>query len=320
VTFVRTVLGDIDPSTLGATDAHEHLVIDGGRLVEESPDFLLADVDLVATELDEAAVAGLGAAIDAMPIGCGRNPAKLAELSRRTGVHIVAATGLHHARFYPDDHWSATASADELAGAFVIDTQVGIDAADERTALVRRSPVRAGVVKVGGSAERLSERDRRAFEAAAASHHATGIPILTHCDGGTAALEQVEILVGAGVAPGHVALSHVDKIVDRGYHREIATTGALVVYDNAFRWGHEANGTLQLLEWALEDGRIDNVMMGLDAARQSYYRSFGGSPGLAWLLTGFARDMSERGLDAATRRRIFVDNPARAFAYAEVLG
>ena len=30
VTFVRTVLGDIDPAELGVTYAHEHLVIDGG--------------------------------------------------------------------------------------------------------------------------------------------------------------------------------------------------------------------------------------------------------------------------------------------------
>ena len=31
MTFVRTVLGDIDPGDLGVTYAHEHLVIDGGR-------------------------------------------------------------------------------------------------------------------------------------------------------------------------------------------------------------------------------------------------------------------------------------------------
>jgi phosphotriesterase-related protein len=90
MTFVRTVTGDVDPGELGVTYAHEHLVIDGGRPVELSPDFLLADVDRMATELTDAAAAGLQAAIDAMPADCGRNPAKLAELSRRTGVRIVA--------------------------------------------------------------------------------------------------------------------------------------------------------------------------------------------------------------------------------------
>ena len=45
MTFVRTVLGDIDAGDLGVTYAHEHLVIDGGRPVELEPDFVLADVD-----------------------------------------------------------------------------------------------------------------------------------------------------------------------------------------------------------------------------------------------------------------------------------
>src|SRR3954463_10087949 len=99
--FVRTVLGDIPTDKLGATYAHEHLVIDGGRPVELSPDFLLADVDRLAGELAPAGGAGLSGAVDMMPADCGRNPAKLAELSRRTGVHLIAATGLHHERFYP---------------------------------------------------------------------------------------------------------------------------------------------------------------------------------------------------------------------------
>ena len=44
MTFVRTVLGDIDPSALGVTYAHEHLVIDGGRPVLMQADFDLGDV------------------------------------------------------------------------------------------------------------------------------------------------------------------------------------------------------------------------------------------------------------------------------------
>ena len=50
MTFVRTVLGDIEPAAMGVTYAHEHLVIVGGKPVEISPDFLLADVDRMARE------------------------------------------------------------------------------------------------------------------------------------------------------------------------------------------------------------------------------------------------------------------------------
>ena len=64
-----------------------------------------------------------------------------------------------------------------------------------------------------------------------------------------------------------------------------------------------------------EDDLIDQVTLGMDAARQGYYTVYGGSPGLAWLLDGFTSAMEEVGLDAVARRRLFVTNPSRAFAF-----
>ncbi|MBA2382735.1 MAG: aryldialkylphosphatase [Chloroflexi bacterium] len=318
VPFVRTVLGDIAPAALGVTYAHEHLVIDGGRPVAIEPDFQLNDVERLTAELRAAATAGLEAAIDMMPADCGRNPELLAELSRRTRVHLVAATGLHHEKFTGPVHWSLRATEDELADLFAADVETAIDERDYTGPIVRRTSIRAGVVKLGGSLGGPSERDRPIFRAAAAVHLRTGVPLHTHCEAGTGGLEQVRLLTGAGVAPERISLSHVDKVVDRGYHRAIFESGAFVVYDQAFRWGDAANGTLQLLEWAAEDGHLGQVMLGLDAARQSYLAAYGGWPGLAFLLLGFSDQMEARGLDAAARRRMFVDNPARAFAFAEV--
>ena len=73
-----------------------------------SPDFLLVDVDKAVAELEVAKALGLRSIIDAMPIGCGRDVNLLAEVSRRSGLHVVAPTGLHHARFYDEGHWSAS--------------------------------------------------------------------------------------------------------------------------------------------------------------------------------------------------------------------
>jgi len=320
VTFVRTVLGDIDPAELGVTYSHEHLVIDGGRPVLMAPDFDLSDVGRMATEVAAAAALGLRSVVDAMPCDAGRNAGKLAELSRRTGVQVVAPTGLHHERFYGPAHWSHRVSVDELADLFVADIEQGIDELDYSGPVVRRTAHRAGVIKIAGSEGAPSERDRRVFEAAAAAHRRTGAPILTHCEAGTGALEQVRLLTGLGVPVGHVVLSHVDKVVDRGYHRELAAAGAFAEYDGSFRWGDEPNGTLQLLTWMAEDGLIDQVLLGMDAARQGYLAVYGGSPGLTWLLDGFSGAMDAAGLDAAMRERLFVANPARAFAFATVDG
>jgi 5-phospho-D-xylono-1,4-lactonase len=320
VTFVRTVLGDIDPAELGVTYAHEHLVIDGGRAVLLDPDFDLSDVDRMATEVAAAAALGLGSVVDAMPCDTGRNAGKLAELSRLTGVRIVASTGLHHDRFYGPAHWSHRLTVEELADLFAADIEDGIDELDYAGPLVRRTGQRAGVIKVAGSAGGLSVRDRATFEAAAAAHRRTGAPILTHCDGGTGALEQIGFLMDHGVAAGHVVLSHVDKVVDRGYHREFLSTGAFAEYDGSFRWGDRPNGTLQLLAWMAEDGLLGQLTLGMDAARQGYYAVYGGSPGLTWLLDGFSAAMDGVGLDPTARRRLFVANPARAFAFSVDVG
>ncbi len=317
MTIVRTVLGDIPPEAMGITYAHEHLIIDGGRPVQMQPDFDLGDVDAMAGEVAEAAALGLRTVVDAMPCDAGRNAGKLADLSRRTGVHVIAPTGLHHDRYYGSAHWSQRISVDELADLFAADLSDGIDSYDYAGPVVRRTAFRAGVIKVAGSADGLSPRDGRIFEAAAIAHVRTGAPILTHCEHGTGALEQVRFLIDRGVAAEHIALSHVDKIVDRGLHRELLATGAYGEYDQSFRWPEGTdNGTVRLIGWMVEDGLADRIVLGMDAARRGYYHAFGGSPGLTWLLDGFTRMLQEAGIDAALRERLFINNPARLFAFA----
>jgi 5-phospho-D-xylono-1,4-lactonase len=315
VSFVRTVLGDIDPSELGVTYAHEHMAIAGSRTTDMFPDFRLDDADRAVEELAPAQALGLRAVVDAMPADTGRDVLLLAEISRRSGVHILGPTGAHHGRYYPENHWTERLDVAEIAGLFAADIDDGIDALDYGSPIVRRTPHRAGVIKIGASEGGPSPRDARIFQAAAAAQVATGCPILTHCEAGTGALEQMAVLIEHGADPGHVALSHVDKIVDRVYQREIFSTGAFVEYDQGFRWKDAPNGTLQLIEWALEDGHGDRIVLGLDAARQGYWSTYGGAPGMTYLLDELATAMRDRGIGDEQQRLFFVDNPARLYAF-----
>lgn len=315
--FVRTVLGDVDAAALGVTYAHEHLVIDGGRPVQLFPDFRLDSVEAAVAELAPAQALGLRTVVDAMPADCGRNVAKLAEISRRSGAHVVAPTGLHHERYYHDRHWSAMLDPDEIAALFAADVNDGIDANDYAGPVVHRTPYRAGVIKIAGDADGLTSIEAKVFAAAAAAHVRTGVPILTHCEQGRAGPLQARFLVDRGVRPTSVVLSHTDKVVDRGYQREIFATGAMVEYDQGFRWRPGAeNGTLTLLGWAFEDGFGERVVLGMDAARRGYWTVHGGTPGMAWLLGPFAGAMAARGIGPAEQALLFVANPARAFAFA----
>lgn len=313
--FVRTLLGDVDTSELGFTYAHEHLVIAGGRPVELYPDILLGSVDRAVVEVAPAQALGLRTVVDAMPADCGRDVHTLAAVSRRSGLNIVGATGLHTQRYYHDRHWSRRLDAERMAALFVDEIECGIDLMDLAGPSIERSEHRAGVIKVGGWHDFPNERDRPVFEAAAIAQGLTGAPILTHCEQGLRGPEQVRFLADHGADPGRIVVSHVDKVADRGYHRDIFATGASVEYDQASRWGDRDNGTLRLIEWLALDGHLERVVMGHDHARRVHWTAYGGSPGMAYLLGDFSRRMTERGLSDA-RAAIFGTNPASVFSFA----
>src|SRR5262245_46119423 len=97
---VRTVLGDVPASELGFTYAHEHLILDNALIAAAFPHILLDDEAMSAREVAECRAAGVSAMVDAMPCAAGRDVQRLASVSRATGVHVIAVTGLHHPRYY----------------------------------------------------------------------------------------------------------------------------------------------------------------------------------------------------------------------------
>jgi 5-phospho-D-xylono-1,4-lactonase len=305
---VRTVLGDVPSSELGVCYAHEHLVIDGGVAKIINPEISLQSVDDAVAELAACGAAGVGAVVDAMPADAGRNAVKLAEISRRSGLHVVAATGLHHARYYGERHWGELLEPEEMAELFVSDVQDGIDAHDLNGPVLRRTTHRAGVVKVAGSLDGPSARDRRVFEAAALTVARVGTALLTHCEGGTGGVAQLRLLDDLGVPLDRVILSHTDKVVDRGYHRELLSTGAYVVYDQGIR---SPESTARLVGWMVEDGYEGQLLLGTDGARRSLWSVLGGSPGLAALSTDLGARLAGE-LGSAVMERIWVANPAAA--------
>lgn len=303
---VRTVVGDRPIDQMGITYAHEHLIIDSSLVAEEMAHIHLHSVDEAVAEVETCVQRGVGTMVDAMPAASGRHPERLVRISERTSVNVVAATGLHTEKYYGLVDWAGSESPELLAGRFVADIEQGIDRHDYLGPTVERTPVRAGIVKAGSLNAVLSDRDRRLFEAAAITSQETGVPILTHTEGGVGGLAQIEFLVALGVPPSRIALSHTDKIDDTGYHRDMLAAGVYLCYDQALR---DPATTLSLVASAEEGGFIGKVLMGTDGARRSLWSTLGGSPGLASLL-GVVEDR----LGPSVARQVFVDNPSVYFA------
>ncbi len=313
--FVRTVLGDISPEGMGLTYSHEHIIIEESYPTLTNPLFLLNDVEKVSEELQRFYEAGGRTMVDTMPANCGRNVRKLAEVSRRTRVNIIAPTGIHLEQYYLPHHWRYAYTEEQLTQLLVDDVLIGIDAHDYNGPYVHRTPHKAGMVKLATGDEQITTHQEKIFHAVVNTHRETGVPILTHTNAGKHAIDQVNLFEKLGANLPHVVISHVDRYQDIGYHRALLQTGVKVEYDSAFRWKKgEENGTYKLLK-ALLPEFPDQITMGMDAAKNSYWQSYGGKPGLNFLLTTFREDLRKMDMEQYYDN-IFYKTPAHLYTFS----
>lgn len=255
--------------------------------------------------------------VDTMPANCGRNVLKLAEVSRRTGIQIIAPTGIHLEQYYPKTHWRYQYSEDQLTRLFIADVEEGIDRYDYNGPLIDRTGHKAGLIKLATADEAITPHQELIFRAVVNTHRQTGVPILTHTNAGRHALAQAERFAQLGADLRHVVISHVDRCPDVGYHRAVLQTGIRVEFDSAFRWkAGEENQTYRLLE-ALLPYFSEQITAGMDAARSTYWQSYGGSPGLLYLLTIFRDELTRRDL-AGYWHRLMIENPAALYSFNPV--
>jgi len=291
--IIRTVRGDIAPADLGPCDAHEHLFL----VTPAQPGDEFDDVARSTEEAATLVAAGGRALVDWTPIGLGRDLDGLRAVADATGLHVVAATGLHREVHYgPRDPLRAE-SEDALADRFVADLE------------------RCGIVKVGASYHHVTPFEAKAIAAAAAAHVRIGAPVCVHTEHGTMGLALVDRLQELGVRPASVVLAHLDRNPDAGEHSETAAAGAWLQLDGPGRTKYWPDSTiLGLIADLAEGGHADRMLLGGDTGRRSMMRAYGGGPGLDYLFARF-KPRLERELGRELSEQIFITNPARAFAF-----
>ncbi|MZF88119.1 phosphotriesterase [Streptomyces sp. SID5643] len=294
---VRTVLGDVSPADLGVCDAHDHLFFGSPRL----PGQELRSVAAARAELAAFREQGGGTVVQWTPYGLGRRAADLPPLSRESGVHVVAATGLHQAVHY--DEGTLTGLRGRLAEVFVSELTEGIGT----------SGVRAGLVKVAGGFHTLDAHARWTMTAAAEAQHATGTAIAVHLEMGTGALDVLDLLCGElGVPPHRVVLGHLNRSPDPVVHRQAAESGCYLAFDGPSLAHHTTDWRMPDAVRALADaGFGDRLLLGADTTTAAA-RSVDGGPGMPYLL----RRVRPRLVHAVSEelvRRILTENPGRAF-------
>jgi phosphotriesterase-related protein len=297
---VTTVLGDISAAELGRCLPHEHLVCDFSPVTGDL-DHVLAEVELATDELAPFRAAGGRAVVEVTPPDLGRDPRRLAEISRRSGVHVVMGTGWYRRAFYPE-HLDRTPTA-AVAEAMVVELTEGVDG------------VRAGVIgEIGCDGGHLTGVEERVLRAAGRAARTTGTLVTTHASMHPVGLAQLDVLAEEDVDPARVVVGHCDSHLDRDYHLALLRHGAWVEFDTAGRqhMNPDRRRARALVE-LVREGWLHRLLVSSDRCFRSDLTAFGGV-GYAHVLTGFREELRACGLSDDEFDVLTVDNPAVALA------
>lgn len=327
MSFVRTIAGDVDPSTLGVVNGHDHLIRTGAGEVYLDADHLLDDVDKAVTEatyfVDAARRwADGGTVVDMTPANCGRDVRKLAEVASRVpGLQVVSATGFHREHVYLEtrSHWVSRYSVDTIAELVVADITEGIDAHDYSGPIVERTQHKAGVIKFASSYGTITPWERKTLQAAAIAARATGCPINTHTTAGTAALETAQELIALGVPADQIMVGHVQRNADAWYLAQITKLGCYLELDGTSRIKYLPDASRVML--VRELGRMgfgQQIVLGTDSGKRSYQKAYGATTGIDFDPAVFAPRLIDEGFDTDYVDDLLSRNGQRFFTFRDV--
>ncbi len=259
--------------------------------------YFMQDLDLMTDEMKAAKADGIGCIVDAGHPDMGRDINFLRQLSMRSGLPIVAGAGYYTQPFYPKE--IATWSEAQIVEALLKQ----VDAA----------PV--GAFGEIGSWDWITADERKVFRAVGKAHLQTNLPIFTHTGiPGKSALEQLDLLLDAGVEPNRICIGHLGNLVDPDVQvqREICKRGAFIGFDRQGGPG-DAQQVPMVLK-LIEQGFADNLLFSSDFSSANQLKHNGGA-GYAKTLTVFVPKLKEAGADPGVLRAIMQDNPRRFLAF-----
>src|SRR5215204_2242531 len=260
---IMTVCGTVEPSEIGITQMHEHIIIDflavginsqGSHAaaiaeadsagldwfepialsnyyaVRRNPFLLkeamqLLDIGLVTDALKDYRKAGGSCIVEVTPIGVGRDPTALRKISEATGLHVVMGTGFYVRDFQPPEF--ATLEEEAISDIIVKDIEEGAG-----------SPaIHPGIIGEIGMTWPMHPQEIKALRAAAKAQQRTGMSLSIHPGRDVKApLEAVRIVEEAGGDPTRTIICHLDRtIFDTKDFLALANTGCYCEQD-LFGW------------------------------------------------------------------------------------
>ena len=300
--IIRTIFADLSPEELarGRTLFHEHLSAAYSRteLQPVLPPPSSADTGPVIEDVRAAARDGVTCIVDGGHPDMGRNMEHLRQISRETGVHVVASGGYYRQSTYPLE--ISAQSEDQIAA------DLAAEAATFRYGAF-------GEIGQMPDLPDFTPDERKMFRAVGKAHILIGLPIFTHSPYGTGpnvpreiGLRQLDLLESVGVDPQHVTIGHACCLDEPSAEiiKQVAMRGAYVGFDRLTGGRVADPQKVETIMAFLEAGYGNKLLLSSDRRRE-FNRT----------TSVFVPKLLAAGVDAETVRTVLVDNPARFLAF-----
>ena len=303
---VQTVLGPIDPGTLGFTLPHEHTQIALWH-IQSRWDYwqLTRDRPVILEELAAYRAAGGRGLVDLTQTGVGRDPDWLRDVAHSSDLHVIMGCGWYRTAYYPPEALIDRRSVDDLADELVAEIEGGVG----------ETGVRPGIIgEIGTDKPWVSPVEERVHRAVARAARRTGLAITTHGVLSDVGLGQLALFEEEGADPARVIIGHADSYPFLDHYLAILEHGANLEFDFiGMPWERERIGetrTIELVCELLGRGHVERVFLSQDVCNDSQLTAFGGN-GYTHLTDTFLPRLRAAGATDSEIETMTVANPRR---------
>ncbi|UYP17259.1 phosphotriesterase [Rhodococcus sp. Z13] len=310
---VHTVLGPVPAADLGVVAVHEALlsVLPGARYAHDI-DFDRAEIfGALLDKLRAFRAAGGGTLVDATGMFHGRDVPLYENLSRASGVHIVASTGLGPENLLggyfltPQTNPPTPWPAEKFADLFTKEVTEGMVV----PRVERRGP--AGLVTTAANPDGMTVTEESLFRGAARAARDTGVAASLRY--GKDAVADLDVALSEELPADRIVVAGLDRrdAVAAGAPAAIARRGAYVGLDHV---GSEDDTHLSdaervtLVRELVDAGFGDRILLSASATGVAKGHPANDLP-YATVLTGFVPQLTAAGLTDDAVQRIVTTNP-----------
>ena len=162
---INSVLGPIQVEELGTTLIHEHLGIGWPGWELDTEDFdRKKDGARIVKRLKEIHDLGIRSIVDPCPMELGRDPEFAAEMSDKSGIQIVVATGLYNDALGIPVHFRLM-DVDGIAEIYVKEIQEGIGETGIKAGIIKTAT--GGIPGITPPGQGIKETEAKCLRAAA---------------------------------------------------------------------------------------------------------------------------------------------------------